>query len=272
MNQSTQPPGSKRTREEYLRDEPIIGVLLSPFSWLSDQLKQLTDPRDGSEAVPRKKLAIGQKFMYSLAFGCVLFGTNTAYTTMVRATGGDVSEVAFFPHPGIDDYKIQRIVPPVAWMAQEALYHPVNWTSRLLSPVPFNLPKPIPYRATVWGDGRFYMAFIGVLAVQFIEAMAIRKISIESKRRKFAQANAQKKVVADPDSLVVAKVAAAEVNSHGSGAYALQAFMIFLVYLFEIGVFGSSLRGTDTGFIATLALGFFEVFGAETFWGIADRD
>lgn len=278
-------PSPPTSRDVYTDDyhklaqkDPGIALIITPFLWAGKQasylasclsvgFQDLTDPRsNGSKAVRKVwgEKTKAQRFLDFAGLAFLSFGINTTTVQLANFRSVDPATVAFLPHPGVSGYDVGRLVPPVGYVAQSA-YNFVMPDSWGLDADYFKV------RSNVYGEWDFYLALALVTTIQLLEAMAIRSVSLDTKRKKFNEINSQEKAVAAPDAIRAARMEAAKVNTHGLGGYGLIGFFVLMVYAVEVTLFCLSVRGASTNLSLLIIIGLAEVFGAEFSWALSER-
>lgn len=245
------------------KSRPFGAFLLAPVEWACKSLAWLisSDKNGGAKFI-----------LYGMALYSFGVSAETVYVALPvsdSAKNADIESVRFLPKPGIDDGANIRYLSPLP-TASNALKRLANWTVGNL--VPFYPKHTIEPRWSVWSDPNFYLAATVAGLIGLIEAKAIRRSadSWERKRKRFEQLNKRQVPDLNPKAVMAARIAREELQTDGTGNYAMVALLIIGVYGTEFYCFFRSLSGLEIPFVTTIIYALVNVFGFEICWALAD--
>lgn len=257
-------PGVAHPRKSAAPKAPPFGAkLLAPLGWCAKSIAWLVNSEKNG----------GAKFvLYGMSVYCFALVTETIYTTIPlssSAQSAQVESIKFLPKPGIDDEaQFMRVVPPVG----NVLKRIANGT--IANVVPFYPRHELNPRWTVWSDPNFYIAFALSGLTGLIEARALRRTakSWEKKQKKFQELNNRTIPDLNPNAVMAASLARAELATEGSGDYIMSSMIILATYGIEAFCFVSSIWTLDIGVLTTTVYAIVNVFGFEFCWAMAQDD
>jgi len=218
--------GNKMKSAKYKK--PIGDVVLAPVEWFAKSASWLTGH--------------GSRFVfYGLSGACLFLSVETVYTAMPpspSAIAQGIENRHFLPKPAIQDDADILLIDP-----RPVIGAVVKWTAnKTIGLLPFYPQHEIAPRWTVWADPGFYLAACIALAIQATEAIAWRRLGKrwDTKLAKFNELNGRKVPDLNPNAVVAARVARAELATEGSGGYVGTGLVIFAVYLVEFFTFTRS--------------------------------
>jgi hypothetical protein len=190
---------------------------------------------------------------------CALLGVE-AVLVATPAFVGDIAktpeELRFVPKPYVADGARLGRLSPVA----------VRWDFMGSWINPWEDPKwPTKWNeGTVWENpGVLVLAIAVSLTIQQFESKVLRRQSFRSTKEKFERANAKKRVTPDKAAVAEAKLAAMQVNHHGTGGLLIKTLGVAGVIGLEVGAFIASFAGGS--FLTTGVYGFLTIAGFEVF-------
>lgn len=237
--------------------KPVGATLLAPFEWFAKSASWLTScgPKGGARFV-----------FYGLSGACLLLSVETVYTAMPAspaAIAQGVDNRHFLPKPAIQDNARIGLISPIP-IAGAVVQFAWNHTAGFL---PFATRYPIAPRWTVWQDPAFYLAAGIALAIQATEAIAWRRLGQrwDSKLAKFQELNNRKVPDLNPNAVVAARIAQAELATEGSGGYVGTGLVISGVYAVELFTFTRSVADAANAVpgLTILIYGLVNIFGFE---------
>ncbi|MEL7494183.1 MAG: hypothetical protein AAGJ95_09505 [Cyanobacteria bacterium J06554_11] len=169
-----------------------------------------------------------------------------------------LEQLRFVPKMGIEDgAQLHRLLPvrQAKNLAAETIGLP-QWLAK-------RLPGDAP---NVWDNPFLFLFAFGIAAlIQHYERQIQSPKKLSDLQSEFRQANQQKKVQADPDSIWLAQQKAAQLNSYGTGKTAMDAFCVAMVYGLEIAAFLATFKTSNASLLAVTVYAAFTVFGFEMF-------
>lgn len=238
-------------------------IVMKPIKWTADAVFWISNPtrRGGAKYV-----------MYGMAFLAWGLSVENFYVMLNK---DQAENIRFIPKPAIDDSAdLTRLLPfpTVLDAVHDAFIKAINLTGANLKD---NWAPKV--NLIVWSDINFYVAIIVASMLNAIEAIAIRKVSLNVRKRQFAEAKAedsQKEAAIAQTAFegrlesLKTKVKRTQVKTHGDGEVVMMGAIILAAYLFEFGSFVSN-TVPSTKFLTALIYGLASVFGAETFYFLA---
>lgn len=266
------PPGSPGIKPN--KSKSNIGhVLLKPIKWGAKSLAWLATPTKSGGA---------QYVMYALCFGTYMLSVENFYVAMHKENpaghrfiyklgltedGADL--VRLIPLPGVLD-GIQNAVLGIS-----------NWAIKGVNPdaQPLKDTYNPKLDLIVWGDPKFYAAIVGAFVLSALQAVALRRVSLEVRKRQLEEAKKldgsiekaiegmskyeQRKV-----ERLETKVRKAQVKSYGNGSILLLGSLVLGSYFLEGAMFFASAK-PGTPFFQSMILAIGSMFGPECSFAIA---
>lgn len=243
--------------------QPIGAKLLAPVEWFAKSASWLTNcgPRGGARFV-----------FFGLSGACLLLSVETVYTAMPPSPAvinQGIGNRHFLPKPAINDDANVSLINPLPVISTGAKVV-ANYTLGFL---PFYPRHTINPRWTVWADPAFYLAATIALAIQATEAIAWRRMSKrwEDKMAKFQQLNSRSVPNLNPNAVIAARVAQAELATEGTGGYIGTAFVILAVYGVEFFTFTRSVADVTVPGFTIFVYGLVNIFGFELCLALAQN-
>jgi hypothetical protein len=235
--------------------EPPLAILLKPFKWTARSISWLTSMSAGG----------GARYVFmGVATLCAVMSAETVYTAMPAsqsAIRNGVENRHFLPKPAINDEADISLLNPLPrlWDGVKIGYN------QTLARLPFAQKMPMTARWTVWADGAWYLAILITLAIQGIEAIGWRtgRRAWDSKMAKFQKLNSRKLPDMNPQAILAAKVARAELATEGTGGYVAMALTIIAVYGVEFFAFTRSVAGVGVPGLTIFIYALINIFGFE---------
>lgn len=239
-------------------------IIMKPIEWGAKSFRWLATPT---------KSGGGKYVMYALAIGCFGLSVENFYVQICGRNEG--AQVRFIPKPGIrDGADIRRFIPipTVADIAQNTFLTGMRWVG---------VPIPDTWRAQsvriVWFDLRFYAALFISFGINAIEAMALRRVSLQFRERQLRKSQTTDQQV---DSIVKSafqqrvgerletKVRKQQIKNYGNGEVVVTGVVIIGAYAFEFWSFAQS-AAPGVPFVGTTLTALMSIFGPEVFLGLA---
>jgi len=254
--------GGKMKSAKY--NKPVGATLLAPFEWFAKSASWLTNcgPKGGARFV-----------FYGLAGACLALSVETVYIAMPAspvATRQGIQNRHFLPKPAIQDNADISLISPLP-LVGATIKLAANYTLGFL---PFYPRHTIAPRWTVWQDPAFYLAAVIALAIQATEAIAWRRLGKrwEAKMAKFQELNSRKVPDLNPNAVLAARAAQAELAAEGSGGYVGTALVILGVYGVEFFTFTRAVAGAQVPGLTIFIYGLVNIFGFELCLAFAQND
>lgn len=243
--------------------EPIGNKIFAPLAWFAESASWLTNCNSNG----------GARFVfYGLSVATLGLSVETVYTAMPAspaATRNGIENRHYLPKPAIPDNADISLISPLPLMGA-AVQLTANNTIGFL---PFYRKHTINPRWTVWSDPAFYLAALIALAIQATEAIAWRRLGKrwEDKMAKFKELNNREVPDLNPNAVLAARAAQAELVTEGSGGYVGTALVIVGVYGVEFFTFTRSIADVSVPFLTTFIYGIVNIFGFELCLALAQK-
>lgn len=256
--------GNAGMKPKNKQGKAIGHLLFKPIVWLSNSAKWLTNPtaQGGAKYV-----------MWTMAVGCLALSIENSYCLFAG------SDKKFLPKPGINDgAELSRILP--LGDAGNAIVGTMADGANLMGA---RIQKPVPFRRAdllVWADPRFYGGLILCLMVNGIQAMALRRVSLQMRTRQLAKSQQTDSQInsavksfeeraAERRSLET-NVRVNQVKHYGNGNVLSMGAIVAASYIYEFSTFFAN-SAPGVPFLGTLLLGMASVFGAEVLWATGEH-
>lgn len=235
------------------KDKPIGDKILAPLAWTAKSLAWVTNPTGGARFA-----------LYGLSIYCAALSVESMMVSLPRITGqtqNKASDVRFVPKVGIrDGANVMRLVNPMPLLSAA--------TDGFMSMLPFYV-KSGTREYSVWTDPNYYMALLIAIAIQAVEARALRAVSLKVRKKRLDDVAKHEVPDLNPKAVHIAKVRAAEYKNAGIGSYAMNGLVVVGAYALEIGAFFGSIAG-GMG-LAQCIYGLVTIFGFEFAWNLAEK-
>ena len=260
----TNPYNPDGMRPRTKQGKAIGHLILKPIIWMSNSAKWLTLPTKQG----------GAKYvMWAMAIGCLGLSIENSYCLFTDA------DHKFLPKPGINDgANISRILP--LGDVGNAAIGGMTDISNLLGA---KLHRYQPFSKTdflVWTDPRFYGGLVLCLMVNGIQAMALRRVSLQIRAKQLQKASVVDDQINNMTQNFEARavdyqrletrVRQAQVKHYGSGNVLTMGAIVAASYVYEFATFAVN-SAPGAPFIGTVLLGLASVFGAEVLWATGDH-
>lgn len=239
-------------------------LLFKPVNWCSNTFKWLTDPTSKGGA---------QYAMKTMAVALCFLSVENTYQLL---SGKD--SVKFIPKPGINDgAKISRVLP-----LDGAFKGSVSLLTDGANLVGANIQKPVTFTRAdlgIWADERFYWALVITIVINGIEALALRRVSLKTRKKQYQNAKSRDKDIAatvrsfedmaeDFKSLETMK-RETQIKGYGNGEILILGFALVACWALEgFAFFQTAAPGTP--FMMSTLLAIASIFGAEGFWVLGE--
>ena len=245
------------------KTKPFGARLLAPLEWTAKSLAWLISSEKNG----------GAKFvLYGMSLYCFAVSAETIYVALPiseSAKNAGIENLRFLPKPGIpDEANVKHLIPlPTVGNTFKRLAN-----STVGNLVPFYPKHEITPQWTIWADPSWYIAAAIAGLIGLIEAKAIRRTadSWERKRKKFNSLNERQVPDLNPKAVMAASLARTEMQTDGTGNYAMVAVVILITYGTEFYCFSRSLGGLQITLVTKIIYALINVFGFEFCWALAD--
>lgn len=252
---------------------PLLAQLFRPVVWVARGLAWATEPE---KIKSRGKVAITGKV---LLFSCGMlysFGLTTesillllkSQTQNIYSTRATPEEVRFMPKLGVEDgAEIGRIIPSPLKVVRLTSNFAFGWVPgyRAFGNTAFD-------NYLVWADPIFYVSVVGAAVTGILQAMALRKVSIQIRKARLDKVRHYRVDDLSPKALTIARIRAAEYKNAEVGGVVFQGAVILASYAFEGATFLLGFDLGDSNFAFLLINGSIQIFGFETCYRLTGID
>lgn len=226
-----------------------------------------------------------QYIAYAMCLACFGLSVENIYAGMKKDSP---TSVRFIPKLGLveDGADLVRILPlpGVLDAVQNTALGVVNGAIKFADPAAEPLrdnyrPKP---DLVVWKDSKFWAAFVAAAMISALQAVALRQVSLEVRKRQLEAAAKKDKAIAQ--SLEMAQstyeqrklrrlettVRRAQVKNHGNGAILIFAAVVASSYILEAWLFIVGVKPGTKG-VPLVVMSLASMFGVEGFYALGEK-